>query len=122
MPETQLNEYNTKLKDFNLKDIMAYLYPDIKESDLVKDDAGGFNYDDSYIGGEAGSMSYSKDDDTSYLQLLCGYADEKKLAETKELQFESITEARAQVKELTDKMGIPGELVKRILRHLIVLI
>ena len=25
MPETQLNEYNTKLKDFNLKDIMAYL-------------------------------------------------------------------------------------------------
>lgn len=112
MPETQLNEYNTKLKDFNLKDIMAYLYPDIKESDLVKDDAGGFNYDDSYIGGEAGSMSYSKDDDTSYLQLLCGYADEKKLAETKELQFESITEARAQVKELTDKMGIPGELGK----------
>lgn len=40
MPETQLNEYNTKLKDFNLKDIMAYLYPDIKESDLVKDDGG----------------------------------------------------------------------------------
>ena len=66
--------------------------------------------------------SYSKDDDTSYLQLLCGYADEKKLAETKELQFESITEARAQVKELTDKMGYRASLVKRILRHLIVLI
>ena len=36
----------------------------------------------------------------------------EKLAATKELQFESITEARAQVKELTDKMGIPGKLGK----------
>ncbi len=36
MPETQLNEYNTKLKDFNLKDIMAYLYPDIKRIRLGK--------------------------------------------------------------------------------------
>ena len=112
MPETQLNEYNTKLKDFNLKDIMTYLYPDIEETELVTDESGGIGYGAAYIGGEAGSMSYSKDDDTSYLQLLCGYADEKKLAETKNLQFESITEARAQVKELTDKMGIPGELGK----------
>lgn len=94
------------------KDIMTYLYPDIEEAKLVTDESGGIGYGAAYIGGEAGSMSYSKDDDTSYLQLLCGYADEKKLAETKELQFESITEARAQVKELTDKMGIPGELGK----------
>ena len=36
----------------------------------------------------------------------------KTLAETKALQFESITDARAKVKELTDKMGIPGELGK----------
>ena len=112
MPGTQLNEYNTKLKDFNMKDIMTYLYPDIEETELVTDESGGIGYGAAYIGGESGSMSYSKDDDTSYLQLLCGYADEKKLAETKELQFESITDARAQVKELTDKMGIPGELGK----------
>uniref|UniRef100_UPI003FEE1CF3 hypothetical protein n=1 Tax=Agathobacter rectalis TaxID=39491 RepID=UPI003FEE1CF3 len=112
MPETQLNEYNTKLKDFNLKDIMTYLYPDIEETELVTDESGGIGYGAAYIGGESGSVSYSKDDDTSYLQLLCGYADEKKLAETKALQFESITDARAKVKELTDKMGIPGELGK----------
>ena len=65
----------------------------------------GIGYGAAYIGGESGSVSYSKDDDTSYLQLLCGYADEKKLAETKALQFESITDARwarAESKELTE--------------------
>lgn len=79
MPETQLNEYNTKLKDFNLKDIMTYLYPDIEETELVTDESGGIGYGAAYIGGESGSVSYSRDDDTSYLQLLCGYADEKSL-------------------------------------------
>lgn len=46
------------------------------------------------------------------MQMICGYANDKKLAEKKDLQFESVAEAKNEIIKLVDKLGIGGELGK----------
>lgn len=112
MPDVELNQYITKLKKFELDDILTYIYPDSTELERTKDDVGGISYGDSYIGGDWGSLQYSKDENSSYMQMICGYANDKKLAEKKDLQFESVAEAKNEIIKLVDKLGIGGELGK----------
>lgn len=94
MPENNLYEYTTGLKNFDYD----------KAQEAIQDHAEGT------IGGEAGSLIYQRNDMAGHLDTYCAYAGEQGLVNDKELSFLSKEDAVAQIQSLMEQLEVGGNL------------
>ena len=101
MPENNLYEYVTQLKNFDY-DIVQEAIGQNTEGNLVVDDGS-----DKFTGG---SLTYQRNDMANHLDTYCSYAGEMGLTDDRDLSFMSQEDAVAKLQSFMGMLGVGGEL------------
>ncbi len=101
MPENNLYEYVTQLKNFDY-DIVQEAIGQNTEGNLVVDDGS-----DKFTGG---SLTYQRNDMANHLDTYCSYAGEMGLTDDRDLSFMSQEDAVARLQSFIGMLGVGGEL------------
>ena len=101
MPENNLYEYVTQLKNFDY-DIVQEAIGQNTEGNLVVDDGS-----DKFTGG---SLTYQRNDMANHLDTYCSYAGEMGLTDDRDLSFMSQEDAVARLQSFMGMLDVGGEL------------
>lgn len=114
IPQKKLSSYRAELKQFDCEKTAAVVWPtstkDGIQKEVMDDNSAAMNYENGQLSVNRGTLIYRKDHQTSYLDTLLSYAEEKDILPEKDLEFMTKEEAQKEAEQFLSQLGVEENL------------
>ena len=113
--DTRFLSYNTKLKEFDVRETAQIFWPDVDISEIqvetYDEDVTMLGHKNEELDLSNGSLRYIRDSRANYIDTLLKYGEENKLVNTENLAFMTRQEMEDTAEEYLQQFGLGAELI-----------